>query len=227
MSRTAKSKKQRLREKRRRQSAKFAARAQQAGSAPERAEKRRKVAQGGGSARGEPLRVDEGRTWHLVTTAPCQMAPALDRLREQGIPTVVPRVEAVGHREGRPYTRRLAMFHRAVFVGVAEEGELRDKVLATRGVGRVLRNPAREDMAPMTIGGGEMAAFVARIGLTEERAPAGFAEGDEVVIATGPFASFPALVEEVLPHGRLKVAVRIFGRATPLECGLADVRPAG
>lgn len=49
--------------------------------------------------------------------------------------------------------------------------------------------------------------------------------GDKVMVTDGPFASFPAIVEQGLdvaiqdldPHMRIKVAVNIFGRATPVD----------
>lgn len=52
-----------------------------------------------------------------------------------------------------------------------------------------------------------------------------FALGDEVVVTNGPFASFPGIVEHVVDvplekldaSTRIKVAVNIFGRATPVE----------
>lgn len=52
-----------------------------------------------------------------------------------------------------------------------------------------------------------------------------FSIGDKVTVTNGPFASFPGIVEEGLdvaiqdlaPHMRIKVAVDIFGRATPVE----------
>lgn len=52
-----------------------------------------------------------------------------------------------------------------------------------------------------------------------------FGIGDEVMVTHGPFASFPGIVEAGLdcaiekldPAMRIKVAVNIFGRATPVE----------
>lgn len=52
-----------------------------------------------------------------------------------------------------------------------------------------------------------------------------FGIGDEVMVTDGPFASFPGIVErgldvpieELDPETRIKVAVNIFGRATPIE----------
>jgi transcription termination/antitermination protein NusG len=82
---------------------------------------------------------------------------------------------------------------------------------------------------PAPISDKEAEAILQRVqeGVEKPRPKVLFAPGEVVRITQGPFADFNAVVEEVdYEKSRLKVAVLIFGRSTPVDLDFGQVEKA-
>ncbi|WP_346894994.1 transcription termination/antitermination protein NusG [uncultured Roseibium sp.] len=82
------------------------------------------------------------------------------------------------------------------------------------------------DQKPMPIPEREAMQILHQVqeGVDRPKPSVSFEVGEQVRVSDGPFASFSGLVEEVDDErARLKVAVSIFGRATPVELEFGQV----
>src|SRR5829696_566162 len=82
------------------------------------------------------------------------------------------------------------------------------------------------DNKPMPISEAEALRILHQVqeGIERPKPSVSFEIGENVRVADGPFASFSGVVEEIdEARSRVKVAVSIFGRATPVELEFAQV----
>ena len=66
-----------------------------------------------------------------------------------------------------------------------------------------------------------------QVGKKNTIAPKWMNNGVEVVVKQGPFATFMAMIEEILPNDRIRVELSIFGRVSRVELGLDQVSRVG
>lgn len=181
--------------------------------------------------------VDADRRWYVVRALPRWSGRAAEQIRAEGIPVFEAR-EAVRLVSdiGKVRVAMIPVLRRLLFVGISSWPELtlverhpgvydditsyrRGGVVDAPGGGRMVVKPEDlQNFADCITGYG---------GIFDDARAFLFAIGQVVTVTEGPFASFPGTVEEMdAVRGRLKVAVNIFGRATPVELEFTQVEAA-
>ena len=135
---------------------------------------------------------------------------------------LVPTEDVVEMRRGKKISSERKFFPGYVLV----------KMEMTDRAHQLIKNTAKvsgflgADNRPMPISEAEAMRILHQVqeGVERPKPTVSFEVGEQVKVAEGPFASFSGLVEEVdEERARLKVAVSIFGRPTPVELEFGQV----
>ena len=147
------------------------------------------------------------------------VAAGLSDLFEQ---VLVPMEEVVEMRRGRKVSSERKFFPGYVLVKMELNDQTYHLIKSTPKVTGFLGTENK----PIPITEEEASRILQQVqeGVERPKPSVTFEIGEQVRVADGPFASFNGLVEEVdEERARLKVAVSIFGRATPVELEYAQV----
>ena len=171
------------------------------------------------------------KRWYIVHAYSNFEKKVADSIREQAAQRglvekfdeiLVPTENVVEVRRGRKINAERKFFPGYVLV----KCDLSDDVY------HLIKNTAKvtgflgADNKPMAISEAEADRIKGQVaeGVEHPKASIMFETGEKVRVTDGPFASFEGLVEEVDEgRSRVKVAVSIFGRATPVELEFGQV----
>jgi len=169
--------------------------------------------------------------WYIVTAYSNFEKRVAESIKEQadasGIAdlfeeVLVPTEEVVEMRRGRRVTSERKFFPGYVMVRLDMTDEAYHLIKNTPKVTGFLGTESK----PIPISDDEANRILHQVqeGVERPRSTISFEIGEQVRVADGPFASFNGQVEEVDEEKeRLKVAVSIFGRATPVELEFGQV----
>lgn len=169
--------------------------------------------------------------WYIVHTYSNFENKVADQIREKAAAVgladafeevLVPKEKVVEVRRGRKIDAERKFFPGYVLVRMEMSDEAYHLIKNTPKVTGFLGS----DTKPVPISDAEAERILQQVqeGIERPKPSVHFEIGEQVRVSDGPFASFNGTVEEVdEERSRVKVAVSIFGRATPVELEYGQV----
>ena len=171
------------------------------------------------------------KRWYIVHTYSNFENKVADQIREKSAAAglsedfeeiLVPKEKVVEVRRGRKVDAERKFFPGYVLVRMEMSDEAYHLIKNTPKVTGFLGSDAKP--VPITDAEAERIVQQVQEGIDRPKPSVHYEIGEQVRVADGPFASFNGTVEEVdEERSRVKVAVSIFGRATPVELEYGQV----
>lgn len=170
--------------------------------------------------------------WYVVRVAANREKSIMERIKndvhKNGLDNritnvVVPTEKTYFMKEGKKVSKERILYPGYVFVETDILGELKHFIKQIAGVNGML---ASKSGAIEPLKKSEVEYMIGNIQIESEKADViPFVVGEEVVVCDGPFNGFKASIEEVNDKTqKLKVSVLIFGRKTPMELNMLQVK---
>ncbi|MBS0272673.1 MAG: transcription termination/antitermination protein NusG [Proteobacteria bacterium] len=172
-----------------------------------------------------------GSRWYVVNVYSGFEKKVADHIREQAAKKglaeqiemiLVPTEEVVEIKKGAKTTSERQFFPGYVLIKMQLSDEVWHLVRHTPKVSGFLGARGK----PTPVSQGEVDRILAQVqeGIQKPKSTISFDVGEQVRVSEGPFSSFNGIVEEVDEEKqRLKVAVSIFGRSTPIDLDFVQV----
>lgn len=180
----------------------------------------------------DPVTIDPSRHWHIARLLPRMGERAVKDLKKADVTVFRPQTSEVVVRMRRRVVRTTQLLLRTAFIGVRDEAHLAE-VSRTHGLAEIVSRPEEEGgtkgnisalvMRPARLDPEALQRFADAVAQGEIVAAVSLREGQSVIVLSGSFAGFPAVVLAILADDKIKVGVNLFGRTVPLVLDLAQV----
>jgi len=135
----------------------------------------------------------------------------------------VPTEEEIEFKDGKKKINKKKVFPGYVLVEMVMSDDSWYVVRNTPGVTGFVGSGTR----PIPLDPEEVRGILKQLGFDEAKPKVAFSVGDTVRVVSGPFENFNGIIEEVnVERGKLRVAISMFGRETPVELDFEQVEKA-